>query len=81
MSDVMAIPKRLIGVKNEDVMERGRPIKTMVGLVLGFLFITGVAFWTVLLPEIEGGVDEDGARESVEEAASDEAATPAAPTP
>lgn len=73
----MAIPKRLIGVKNEDVMERGRPIKTMIGLALGFLFITGVAFWTVLLPEIEGGTDEDGTTESVQEAGATEAPAPA----
>ena len=85
----MAIPKRLIGVqslqvslsgKNEDVMERGRPIKTMIGLAFGFLFITGVAFWTVLLPEIEGGADEDGTTESVEEA-TPEAEAEAAPAP
>lgn len=76
----MAIPKRLIGVKNEDVLERGRPIKTMVGLAVGFLFLTGVAFWTVLLPEIEGGTDEDGAAESVQEAAT-EASAEEAPAP
>ena len=75
----MAIPKRLIGVKNEDVMERGRPIKTMAGLAVGFLFIAGVAFWTVLLPEIQGGVDEDGAPETAEEAPA--ATEEAAPSP
>ena len=73
----MAIPKRLIGLKNEDVLERGRPIKTMVGLTVGFLFIASVAFWTVLLPEIEGGVDEDGATETADEApVAPEAAVP-----
>ena len=70
----MAIPKRLIGPKNDEVLERGRPIKTMVGLAVGFLFIASVAFWTVLLPEIQGGVDEEGAPETA-------VAAPAAPTP
>ena len=73
----MAIPKRLIGVKNDHVLERGHPIKTMIGLALGFLFVTGVAVWTVLIPEIEGGADEDGATET-EEAASEASAEPAA---
>jgi len=72
----MAIPKRLIGVKNDEVMERGRPIRTMVGLTVGFLFITGVAFWAVLLPEIQGGVDEDGAPETAEDAPAAPEATP-----
>ena len=75
----MAIPKRLIGVKNDEVMARGRPIKTMAGLAVGFLFIAGVAFWAVLLPEIQGGADEDGATETADEAPA--APEEAAPSP
>ncbi len=70
----MARPK-IKAIDSEESDERAPPVRTMIGLAVGFLVIVGVAVWTVLLPELadDAAEEEDGRQPAAE-------APPAPPT-
>jgi len=57
----MARPK-IKAIESDEVEERTGPVRTMIGLVVGFVALAAIAVWTVLLPELadDAGEEEDG---------------------